>query len=81
MIDAKSLDNEELYELMQEYRKKFNESAFNVQMPTGTTDFPNSTTEKELIEALKRCLNEGIKLNVIYPSLTSDNDSASGKKI
>lgn len=81
MINSKSLDNEMLYDLMQEYRKKFKKPAFMVKMPSGTTDFPNSTTEDELIEALRRCLNENIELTQIYPSLINDDNPSVGVKI
>ena len=69
MINGNSLNNEELYDLMQEYRIKFGKLPITFEMPTGTTKLPNSTTEEELIEALKKCLMENVKLSTIYPSL------------
>lgn len=81
MINSKSLDNETLYDLMQEYRKQFKKQAFIVKMPSGTTDFPNSTMEDELIEALQRCLNENIELTEIYPSLKDKEKFCDGKKL
>ena len=74
MITAKSLQNKELFELLQEYRRQFKEQAFTVEMSTGNVSLPSNVTEEELIVSLKKCIKENIKLYEIYPSLIDDDD-------